>query len=258
MEGSKIRQVMLEVISEYSNRVDGSIQSGGILDEVARRLDVRNDIIQEQAILTFWYDLFRSGHLSWGYNLPNPNPPFCHLTTQGRKALEHYSRDPFNPDGYLIHLNTLVELDAISQSYIEEALKTYNSDCLKATAVMVGAATENIVLQLRDTLVSRMKSLGHTVPSGLNDWRIKRVLDSFEKELEKKKNDMPNQLSESFGVYWPAFAHQIRTVRNEAGHPINVDKVTQEAVHAALLIFPELAKLGSVIKEWIKQSYTYI
>jgi hypothetical protein len=59
---------------------------------------------EEQALLTAWYDLFGSGHLSWGYNLNNPDPPFCHTTEQGRRTLAQISRDPSNPDGYMAHL----------------------------------------------------------------------------------------------------------------------------------------------------------
>jgi hypothetical protein len=55
---------------------------------------------------------------------------------------------------------------------------------------------------------------------------------------------------------WPAFTQQIRTARNEAGHPTSVDPITPETVHALLLIFPELAKLGSELKSWVSQHYT--
>jgi len=221
MNGEQIRRIMLEVISELSQK-DGSFQAGSVLDEAASRLGVRYDIVVEQAILTFWYDLFRLGHLSWGYNLANPNPPFCHLTEQGRRTLAHYSRDPVNIDGYLAYLNAQVHLSQTSKSYIDEALIAYNSNCFKATAVMIGAAAENIVIELRDTLISRLSPLGQKVSAGLTDWKIKTILDALEKELEKKKKDMPKNLADAFSSYWPAFSHQIRTARNDAGHPANV------------------------------------
>lgn len=246
---------MLEVIKEYSKR-EHSFQSQSVLSETAKRLNIRNNIEAEQAILTFWQDLFRSGQIAWGYNLCNPNPPFCHLTDQGRKTLEHYSRDPVNPDGYLAYLNSLGCLNSVARSYVEEALKTYNSNCFKATAVMIGAASESLVLHLRDVILSRINALGHAVPSGLNDWKIKKILDSMDKVLEPKKSNMPKTLYEAFDSYWPAFIHQIRTVRNDAGHPMSIVSVTQESVHASLLIFPELFKLFSGLEAWINSSLT--
>jgi len=38
--------------------------------------------------LTHFYDLFRIGLMSWGYNLSNPAPPFMHLTDQDRQTLK--------------------------------------------------------------------------------------------------------------------------------------------------------------------------
>ncbi|MDQ5853872.1 MAG: hypothetical protein M3380_17765 [Chloroflexota bacterium] len=150
-------------------------QTGPILDEAAQRLNVRRNHEAEQMLLTFWHDLFRTGHIAWGYDLDNAGPPFCHLTERGRKALIHLSRDPMNPDGYLAYLKSQVELSDIPRSYIMEALQTYSADCYKATAVMVGGAAESIALELRDTLVDRMTPLGHVVPKPLKDWRIKTV-----------------------------------------------------------------------------------
>lgn len=254
--GQEMRRVLLEVVDEYSQSGPGYFQSGSILREVAQRLGIRHNLENEQALLTLFYDLFRSGHLAWGYNLSNIEPPFCHLTEQGRQTLEHLSRDPANPDGYLAHLSKECSLNPIAKAYLEEGLRTYNSNCFKATAVMVGAAAESIVLELRDALVQRMTSLGKNPSRNLRDWRIKRVLDSLKKELELQKGNIPYKLAEAFEAYWPAFTQQIRTVRNDAGHPTSIEPVTSETVHASLLIFPELAKLASDLKSWVLHHYT--
>lgn len=254
--GQEIRKVLLEIINEFSQIGPGYFQTGAILNKAAQRLKIRNNLANEQALLTLYYDLFRSGQLSWGYNLPNTDPPFCHLTDQGRQTLQHLSRDPSNPDGYLAHLRTQYSLNPIAESYVHEALNTYASNCFKATAVMIGAAAESTILELRDALITRMTSLGKTPPKSLRDWRVKRVIDSLKKELELQKGNMPVPLYEAFEAYWPAFTQQIRTARNEAGHPTSVDPVTPETVHASLLIFPELAKLGSELKTWVSQHYT--
>ncbi len=66
---------------------------------------------------------------------------------------------------------------------------------------------------------------------------------------------MPRPLAESFSAYWSGLAEQIRKVRNDAGHPEAIDPVTPEAVHASLLIFPELAKLVSELEGWANEFY---
>jgi len=253
LSGADIRKVLLEVVEEYSKK--GSFEQLSVLNEVANKLGIRNQTDLEQALLTAWYDQFREGHLAWGYNLANPNPPFCHVTDKGRETLSSISRDPANPDGYMAHLCAEVTLNKIANSYIQEALSTYNANCFKATAVMVGCAAENLTLELRDELVVKMKTLGKPIPKKVEDWRIRTVLNALQKEFESQKQTMDHQLHESFEAYWPAFMQQIRAVRNEAGHPVSVTPVTDHAVHSSLLIFPELAVLSSNIMHWIKETY---
>jgi len=251
-----IRSTLLQVISELDKKQRGnppgpSLQAGSILDETSRRLGRHPQIDYEQAVLTCWYDLFRNGIMSWGFNLCNPNAPHCHVTEHGKLVLDNLSRDPANPSGYMAYLSEKASVDSITRSYIEEALNTYNSNCFRAAAVMTGAAAENLVLSVQTALTQRMDELGLSKPRDLEDWRIKRVLAAIETVIKQRKKNVPNPLFEAFEAYWSAFTHQIRTVRNESGHPINIDPVTQDTVHAALLIFPELAILADRLGEWI-------
>lgn len=253
--GEEIRRVLLEVIQAESSN-GPSFQSNGILSEAQRRLGIARNVAMEQALLTLWHDLFRTGYLAWGYNLANPDPPFCHLTDQGRRTLEHLSRDPANPDGYIHHLNQTTQLNPIANSYLVEALVTYNSNCYKASAVMIGASSESIVLDLRDVLVAKITSLGRTPSRDLVDWRTKRILDAIKRELDSHSSSIPTSLWEAYQGFWPAFTQQIRAARNDAGHPTNIDPVTVEIVHASLLIFPELAKLANDLSVWVTASFT--
>jgi len=254
MAENEIRKVMLEVVNEHAD-AGSSFQSDSVLRGVFERLGMGPGSLEfQQAVLTAWYDLFRSGIVAWGYDVKNTGPPFCHLTDKGRKTLAHYSRDPSNPDGYLHYLAEKSTVNPVAMSYIEEALQTYTSDCIKATAVMVGAAAESMVLEVRDALVQAIQSTGGTTGK-LSDWRIKTVLDAVGRELDKHKATMPKELWEAYEVYWPAFTHQIRTTRNEAGHPTSVHPVSEQAVHAGLLMFPELAALAGGLIAWIKQHY---
>lgn len=248
--GQSIRQVMLQVVEEYSKIGPGYFQTGPILNEVAKRCGARSTE-QQQAVLTVWNDLFRSGLLGEGCDLSNPSLPFCHLTSRGREALKHISRDPANPDGYLAYLASKASLDDVSRSYLVEAVHTFNSASFKSAAVMVGAAAESLILRLRDKLVSKLSTAGTPLPTGLSDWRIKTVRDALTTYCDGQKGTMPRSLRETYDAYWSAFAEQIRRVRNDAGHPQSVDPVSEEAVHASLLIFPELAHLISELEVWI-------
>lgn len=258
-DGESLRKAVLQTIKDLAaEKGADSLQSGEILGRLERELNLRDrgDVAEQQAMLTVWYDLFRTGYLSWGYNIDNVNPPFCHLTEKGRNWLQHFSRDPANADGYLAYLRKHAKLNAIANSYLEEALQTYNSACMKSAAVMVGAAAESLALELKESLEVKMKALGRTCPTDLLDWRIKRVLDALEREISAQRQKMPRKLADMFESFWSAFTQQIRLARNDVGHPKNIDAVTPETVHASLLIFPELAKLCLELRSWISKSYS--
>lgn len=253
MDGASLRNTLLEVVHEQSQQ--SSLQSRTAVAEAGRRLKIRGDLNAERALLTLWADLFRLGYLAWGHDLANPEPPFCHLTERGRQALAHYSRDPANADGYLAYLATRAKLNPVAQSYIEEALHCYNASCFRACAVMLGVSAESMILELRDQLTTRMTSLGQAVSRDLGDWRVKKVLSALENHLGAKKQTMPHSLAESFEAYWPAFTFNVRSLRNDAGHPTGLPGVTAESVHGSLLLFPELASVASGINAWIPSGY---
>ncbi|WP_428309523.1 hypothetical protein [Hydrocarboniphaga sp.] len=118
---------------------------------------------------------------------------------------------------------------------------------------MVGASAESLILELRDGIVSRLHAIGKTPSRDLQDWRIKRVLEAIYSHLRAQQ--MPSQIREEFESYWPAFSQQIRAIRNDAGHPSSVAPVTEDTVHASLLVYPELAKLQNKLVDFVASSY---
>lgn len=231
--------------------LDGSLQQNTVLTRVSQRLNIFNDTELEQVVLDEWFGLFNTGYLSWGHNLSNCSPPFCHVTARGKDALASLSRDPSNPAGYLAYLHSLAPLNQVAMSYLTEGLDCYVGGHYKAAAVMIGGATESVVLELRDHLVHRLGELGQVIPQKLNDWRIKTVLDELQQFVDARKGTLPRDLRDEFSAYWPAFTQQIRAVRNDAGHPSSVDPVSPETAHASFLVFPLLAQLAAGVHAWV-------
>ena len=232
-----------------------SLQQGGVLNAVSQRLGASSyDPDLNQAVLTQWHDLMRTGYFAWGLNLTNPNAPHFHVTERGRRALSRLSRDPGNPAGYLRHLATVATLNPIAASYVSEALNCFAAGFHKATAVMIGAAAESLILELRDLTEARLKQLTLTVPKQLSAWQVKTVLVALHTLFDSKKARLAQPLRDEFEAYWLAFTQQIRATRNDAGHPISVDPVTEDTVHASLLVFPELARLQTQLSTWVKSA----
>jgi hypothetical protein len=151
----------------------------------------------------------------------------------------------------LRHLATTTKLNPIANSYLTEGLDCYVTGLYKAAAVMIGAAAESVVLELRDMLRQQLAKTKIVEPKALSDWRIKTVLDAIYDFLDTRKGSFPKELREEFEAYWLAFAQQIRATRNDAGHPSSVDPVTEEGVHGSFLVFPNLAKLSNSLSTWV-------
>lgn len=263
MDGQQIRKVVLDVVREYSSssQYRPSLQQGLVLQKASERLEIRgpSQLLAQQALLAVWSDLFREGYLVWGLDINNINPPFCHVTERGRAFLQNLSRDPANPDGYLHYLTTHASLNPVARSYIEEGVRCYNNLCYKAAAVMIGCAAESIVLEVRDALLAQLTATGKITnpPSkthrALDSRMIKTVLDAITTIIDSYKGSMDHPLAESFTVNWPALTGNIRLMRNDAGHPKNVDPVSPESVHAAFLVFTFQAQLATNLITWMPQ-----
>jgi hypothetical protein len=251
MDHNQIKKVLLEIIAKECP--SGTGQSGGILQKIEKILNIsHNDEEEQQAVLTVWNDLFRIGLLAWGLDFCNPDPPFFHVTDKGRNALKHISRDPSNPDGYLHYLETKVELSDTTKSYVIEALQTYNSNNYKASAVMIGCASESIIIEMANNVVNKLESLNQSPNKKLSDWKIKTILEGIKSFFDSHKSDMPKEVFELYEANWSSFAHQIRQGRNEAGHPSSIKNILEENVLASLLVFQELAKISQKLNEFIK------
>ncbi|ABA57853.1 hypothetical protein Noc_1359 [Nitrosococcus oceani ATCC 19707] len=252
----EVRSKLLEYIATQNKQdpYSSNMQAGSALRWVTDQLKLSRDIKQQRLLLTEWHELFRTGILAWGHDLSNPSPPFCHVTDRGARALENLQRDPSNPAAYIAHLEAGADLGDIAKSYVVEALDCYTTGSYKAAAVMIGAASERLVLNLRDSIAAAISRGGNSAPNNLNSWQIKKVSDSIKAQLDQAKKKMPRELADDYEAYWSAFTSQIRVARNEAGHPKSIDPLTPDAVHAAFLVFPEAARLATEFTDWAQKN----
>jgi hypothetical protein len=252
-----IRQMILEIVQEATIKnpnIPQELQNlvldqSAIINRIKVHLNTKDGY---QEVIAVWYDLFRQGILSYGHDLMNYDQGYFHVTNRGKRVIEQIKRDPANKDGYLEYLNLRAKLNPIAMSYITEALDTYAASCFKATAVMTGAASESLILELRDVLKDRLNALGILpVPKGLDDNKVLTIKKAIDQVLEQHKNKMGKTLKESFEARWNAYFEQIRFARNEGGHPKSVDPISEDDAHANLLIFPGLAELATQLRDWI-------
>jgi hypothetical protein len=257
----------LEGISEITRRHGTVFRPEQIFNSLNVSMDNRNTQFQ---VWTDWAYLLRHGIVA----LANPGKTskdgedvigLFFLTKQvGKQAIEHADRDPINKAGYMTYLDQQTSIDSISREYVEEALDTYRACCYKATAVLIGAATENLLSVLRDELIKCLKN-SHRTPSKKleNAWKASELLDEVTKrispdlkgEVTKTKDKYLGQLSQELDAKLPAVASEFRKTRNDAGHPASLQPVSQADVHCNLLLFPATARLIGQLREWITKFY---
>lgn len=248
---SEIIKVFNEELLRIKNYDPTSLRPHVFIGNVKTKLGIDRDFEKEQLILTLFHDLYRKGFISWGLNVGNDYlPEYFHFTNHGREALKEFDRDPSNPDGYLAFLYSQAKIEPIAKSYIEEGLKTYNNNCYKSTAVMIGAATESMIFDMRDRIVKIYNERGKEIPTKIKDWRIKTVFDQITEELKKEK--MPSELQSRFNSNWHPFMEHIRKYRNDAGHPNSIDPISKDSVRASFIIFPEQVKLSWDLMTWFE------
>lgn len=152
-----LRRTLLEIVEERERQ--GTLQAAGIMQDLRTKLGSGAAPDMQRAALVTWNDLFRTGLLAWGSDLSNPSPPFFHITATGRRTLQNLSRDPYNPEGYFAALSG-IEKYPIAASYVREAVSAFVMGLPRAAAVLVGAATEDLILNIRDELVTRIRTKG--------------------------------------------------------------------------------------------------
>jgi hypothetical protein len=226
-----------------------------VIEKTVESLGQRYDQTTARRAMDAWDDLYRSGIVGYGMDMANLEQTWSHVTDYGAASVAEISRDPSNPAGYRAVVEPFLRDEPIARSYLDEALDTYNKGTFKASAVMLGCAAEALHLSLRDKLVTKIAATGQTPPPDLSTWIISRVLARIEALIDARAKDLDRELRERFESYWPAWTGLFRMTRNDAGHPKSVDPITRDAMHAALLLFPENARLSFDLSAWVVATY---
>lgn len=271
--GNRSREVLLQTIQAASQNGSVSFSPDDVMWDALKGLNAGSDDDLKRAVLGHFNDLLRSGAVGLGDPkalltglTPQGNPwphKAAYLTPEGKKTVEHASRDPINLPGYLAYLDQESPLDAVTRGYVEEALNTYRACCYKATAILIGAAVENLVLTLRDTLLAQLNARKEKLPKGLEAWQVKtaleavadRILPDLRGDAKKTGDESLRNLAEQADARLHPVAAEFRKTRNDAGHPASLTPVKPADVHCNLLLFPSTAKLLQELNRWVTAYY---
>ena len=151
----------------------------------------------------------------------------------------------------MARVDGIAHVKAIARSYLEEAVYCYVADHTKASAVMVGAAAESVVLELRDAVETKLEQLQKTVPKDLTGWRIARVLQAL-RTIFYGCRGFEGELGGLLERVYPANPCGSQRCRPS----LKRRPITPDAVNASLLIFPELLRLADALRSWVVNNMT--
>jgi hypothetical protein len=256
-----IRKAICEAFGEII-RTGGEglkrISVGHLGKEAAARALNTDNPADEQAkwILEVLSDMERAGLIFFGDRFDRVGHAWVWPTKAGLDWLDDWRTSPENRPGYLEDVTSIPNVSDIARSYLQEAQELFLAGYPRAAAVMVGAVSEVTVYEIRKALVDRLTAIHGKPPKGdLPNKGIStnRVFDAVRKALEGRRADMPRVVAESVDSHWPAFLHEIRRARNDAGHPQIVLPVDRDDVKAALNQVRPILRTASALKEWIAQ-----
>jgi hypothetical protein len=208
-------------------------------------------------IEVFW-QLVGEGILSPGYDADNDRFPFFHITDYGRWVLASASPLPYDPAGYLVHLQQKVAApDATVMAYLAESLETFRKGNLVASTVMLGIAAERVFLLLCEAIEPALADPGERKQFGIlvKAFAIKPKLDWVHKKIQQIQKRRPAGFPENATIMTVAIYDLLRCQRNDLGHPREVPpNVTRDDAFVNLQIFPRYFGLADEVRAFLKEN----
>ncbi len=184
----------------------------------------------------------------FGMDNANPSWPFYRVTEYGASALKATTPQPYDPDGFMAYFDaTCASIEPAVRAYVAEAVHAFNSDCTRSAAVMLGCASEKLLLLLCDAfeaaIADATKQAKFTKDINAR-WPISHkyatLRDRLGMMVASKK--LPPEHAETVSGELPAGFELLRRCRNAAGHPDVPGNVDPDTVFMNLRMFAEYAR----------------
>ena len=191
--------------------------------------------IDDRRFREILWELINRGVLVQGLDSSNPEWPFLSLTEWGEEYVKQGGPDAYDPDGYLRALDADGQLDEIERRYLSEATAAFRTDLTNSSAVMLGAASEHLLVRLANEIVVA-DATATKVQKAITAPAL-GLLREVRRYIEPKRKTLPRDLAENFETTFLGVASLIRTSRNEGGHPA-LPNVARDDAFVALRLYP--------------------
>jgi hypothetical protein len=175
-----------------------------------------NQIVHEMLRCGMLAPDFRWDRIISGYQSHDKIP--LQVTDYGRRLLSGDRDAVWDPTGFLADLRSAVRgLHQLELTYLEESVRAYHLCLYRASAVMLGAASEALLVRIITATCPFLPN-GDAINRKL-DTNVSTAFDAWRKALDqcplRPKSELLRAVDNAFEL--------IRLSRNEAAHPKKVD-----------------------------------
>lgn len=192
----------------------------------------------------FW-DLFRQGIITLGYDKPNKQFPWFRVSSHGQRILE-------NQDVYFYHdvssYETVIkqqvpDIDNVTLIYLKEAMQSFYSGCYLSSSVMLGVASEHTFLKLLEK-IEATGTYKSTFKKAFDERNISKKFEVFKNRLKQEMGSnisLPDEIIENLDTNLDGIMNTIRNFRNDSGHPSG-NIISREQCYVNLNLFVPYCK----------------
>lgn len=202
------------------------------------------DSSDSELFLEVFWELFRQGVITLGFNDANRQFPHCRLSEFGRRLLG-------NPQAYFFHDVTsytnviqaeIPNINATTLVYLQEAMQAFKAGCILSATVMIGVATEHTFMLMLETIEANSQHQP-TYQRVFTERMLLQKVNRFKLILDNNLAVFPPEIREDLDTHFTGILSIIRTFRNQSGHPTGQIVGREQAYVLLQLFIPYCKKL---------------
>lgn len=200
------------------------------------------DVQEKELTRDIFWDLFRQGIITLGYNDRNQEYPFFRISHYGKKILASQETYFFyDVSSYEQAIKKEVpKINDTTLIYLKEAMQAFRVGCLLSSSVMLGVATEHTFLLLMEIIDLNLKH--KPIATAVNKEKtILRKINKFKNKLDQQVKELAPEVKEDLDVHFAGILSIIRNYRNQSGHPTG-KIIDREQMYVLLHLFISYCK----------------
>jgi hypothetical protein len=209
------------------------------------------DRADSEIFLEVFWDLFRQGIITLGYNDSNREFPFFRVSKLGKEIADSNSVYFFHDvSSYEQAIRTEVpNINDVTLLYLKEAMQAFRTSCILSSSVMLGVATEHTFLLLLEAIENN-STYKPTYKSVFEQKTILQKINKFKNILDQNIKSLSSDIKEDLDTNFAGILSVIRTFRNQSGHPTGKIIDREQAFVLLQLFIPYSKKLYQLMENF--------